>query len=528
VSDETPSTTPAPETPHVRAEPPRSRLVYALDIVLVRLRFIGLLIAVMLLAAYWDDMESHVERWFRPAAAAGPAGQSDIEYFCPMHPHVVRPEPGNCPICGMPLSKRKRGETVKLPEGVLTRVQFTPFRIAQGGIRTSPVEWKPLEREISTVGFVDYDERRLARITARFPGRVESLAVDFTGTRVEKGRPLATLYSPEVFAAEESLLAAVRGLAEARSAARPDERAVARSSELADAARSRLALWGLLPEQLEAIEKAGKSSPTVEVLAPLAGVVTRKSVVAGDYVAEGAALFDVADLSTVWIKARVYEDDLGIVAVGQKVTATASAYPGETFEGTVVFVDPFLDKATRTADLRIDLANEGGRLKPGMYVTAAVRVRFADVEPFRSMPRPAEGGKARVVYWCPMHPSHVQDAPGKCDECDGMDLQRKEVPAAGPDDVPALPETAVVDTGKRKVVYVESSEGVFDAREVVLGPRAGAFYPVVRGVEPGMRVATAGSFLIDAETRLNPAAAGSYFGASGTEKKPAAHEGHGR
>jgi predicted nucleic-acid-binding Zn-ribbon protein len=125
-----------------------------------------------------------------------------------------------------------------------------------------------------------------------------------------------------------------------------------------------------------------------------------------------------------------------------------------------------------------------------------------------------------------MHPEVVQDAPGKCPKCGGMELEKKEIPGASGKDVLVVPETAVVDTGKRKVVYVESSPGVFDAREVVLGPRAGVFYPVVRGVEAGMKVATAGSFLIDAETRLNPAAAGSYFGASGTEKKPAAHGDH--
>lgn len=516
--------------PDTKAEKSRSRLVWALDIVLVRLRFIGLLIIVMLLAAYWDDIKAHVERWLPHESAAGAAGASDIEFFCPMHPQIVRAEPGACPICGMPLSKRKKGETAKLPEGVLTRVQFTPYRIAQGGIRTSPAEWRTLEREIETVGFVDYDERKLARIAARFPGRVESLAVDFTGTSVERGKPLATIYSPEVFAAEETYLAAARGVREAESASHPDAPAIERARSLASAARARLTLWGLLPEQLDALEKSGKAAPTVDVLAPIAGIVTKKAVVAGDYVAEGAALFDVADLSDVWIKARVYEDDLGVVATGQRVVATATAYPAETFEGTVAFVDPFLDRATRTADLRIELANQGGRLKPGMYVAATVRVPLADVEPFKSMPRPASDGKTRVVYWCPMHPEVQQDTPGKCEKCGGMALEKKEIPAVGAKDVLAVPETAVVDTGKRKVVYVESAPGVFDAHEVVLGPRAGVFYPVVSGIDAGMRVATAGSFLIDAETRLNPAAAGSYFGASGTTEgtKPAGHEGHGK
>lgn len=503
-----------------QAKKPKSRLVYAIDIVLVRLRFIGLLVVVMLLAAYWDDLKAHVERWLPHEKTSIAAGEVGIEFFCPMHPQIIRAEPGNCPICGMPLSKRKKGEASKLPEGVTARVQFSPFRIAQGGIRTSAVEWKPLEREIETVGFVDYDERKLARITARFPGRVEALAVDFTGTSVERGKPLATLYSPEVYAAEESLVTAARGLHDAESAATPDAHAVERDRTLVDAARSRLTLWGLWPEQVEAIEKSGKASPTVDVLAPLAGIVTKKTVVAGDYVAEGAALFDVADLSTVWVKARVYEDDLGVVAVGQKVSATASAYPGETFEGTVVFVDPFLDRATRTADLRVDLPNPGGRLKPGMYVAATVRVAFADVEPFRSMPRPLASDKTRVIWTCPMHPQIVRDAAGDCPIC-GMHLVKKEVPAVGPKDVLAVPETAVVDTGKRKIVYVESSPGVFDAHEVVLGPRAGIDYPVVKGLDAGMRVATAGSFLIDAETRLNPAAAGSYFGASAAPEKPA-------
>ncbi|MGH7163027.1 MAG: efflux RND transporter periplasmic adaptor subunit, partial [Planctomycetota bacterium] len=322
------------------------RFLYALRIASVRLRFIGLLVAVILVTAYWDSTVARVERLFRPAARRAAAGERGVEHFCPMHPRIVQPEPGKCPICGMPLSKRTKGAETGLPEGVLARVQLSPFRVAQAGIRTSVVDWRPLEREVTTVGFVEYDERRLAKITARFPGRVESLAVDFTGVTVEKGKPLAVFYSPEMYAAQESLFAALRGNAAGDGA-----------RSLVDAARSRLLLWGLSPEQVEAIEREGIARPTVAILAPLSGIVTRKAVVVGDYGMEGSPLFEVADLSTVWLKARVYEDDLGLVSGGRRVSATTSAYPGETFEGTVAFVDPFLDRRTRTADVRADLPN---------------------------------------------------------------------------------------------------------------------------------------------------------------------------
>jgi Cu(I)/Ag(I) efflux system membrane fusion protein len=478
----------------------------------------------MRVAATWDDLQARFERLTHPKRDAD-AAASDVEYFCPMHPHVVRGEPGTCPICGMPLSKRKRGEKSSLPDGVLARVQFSPFRVAQAGIRTSVVGWKPLVRDVTTVGFVEVDERKTARIAARFAGRVESLAVDFTGIQVERGKPLASIYSPELFAAQETLLASVRALREAEGRG-ADAAATERARALADAARSRLALWGLQPEQVAEIERSGRAEPTVAILAPLSGVVTKKAVVVGDYVTEGTALFDVADLSAVWVKARVYEDDLGVVRPGQEVRATASAWPGEEFAGKVAFVDPILDRTTRTADLRADLPNEGGRLRPGMYVSATIRVPVAALEPFASSPKPPSS-PPRTVWWCPMHEDVVQDQPGECGKCGGMKLVEKKIPGGpGPEDVLSVPETAVVDTGRRRIVYVESSPGVFDAHEVVLGPRAGTDFPVVKGLEPGARVATAGAFLVDAETRLNPAAAGSYFGASGAPGT--GHEGHGK
>lgn len=477
-----------------------SAIASAIRILTVRLRFIGLLVAVMLVAAWWNDVVAIVERRFHRTSESSSADTSDVEWFCPMDPQVVRDESGKCPICAMPLSRRRKAEATALPDGVLARVTLSPYRVAQAGVRTSPAEWRPLEREVATVGFLEFDERRLSRIAARYPGRVTYVSPDVvTGAAVTKGQPVLTLWSPELFSAEAAFVTAQRD---------------APGSSAAVSARRKLENWGLTAEQIDEIARAGQAFETVNVLAPATGVITRRSVVAGDYVQEGTALFDVADLSSVWLLARVYEEDLPLVVPGRRVTATTTAWRDQPVEGTIAFVDPVVDRASRTVGVRVELPNPDGRLRPGMFVTATVRVPLADIEPWRSAPRPAAGA-ARTVYVCPMH-DVVRDAPGECEKCGGMKLIARELPAGpGPGDVLAVPETAVVDTGARRIVYVESSAGVFDAHEVVLGPRAGAFFPVIRGVAPGARVATAGSFLLDAETRLDPAAAGTYFGATG-------------
>ena len=534
--------------------PPKSRARFALDVALVRVRLLGLLVVVGLVAGQWDRIIAHWEKWTRPSAEHADA-VSAVEYFCPMHPRIVREEPGSCPICGMPLSRRVKGEAGDLPAGVLARVQLSPYRIAQGGVRTAAVEARALVREVSAVGFIEVDERREKRIAARIAGRVDGVSVDFTGIRVAEGDPLLSLYSPELLATQEALLASARSLAAVRESGAGGE-GLDRAERVLASARDRLILWGLAPDQVASVLASGRIQDLMTIRSPLAGTVLEKKVVVGQYVMEGDDLYRVADLAKVWMRARVFPSDLPLARIGAPVEAAAEGHPGEIFHGTVAFVDAVVDPATRSVGVRVDLDNPGGRLLPGMYVTARIRVPVAETEPFASraaVEGPPTAAPGASLWTCPMHPEVVAAEPGKCPRC-GMDLVKREmgpgealqwwcpmhpevtadhageecaqcggmelVPriatsiAAGT--VPAVPEPAVVDTGTRKVVYRESSPGVFDAVEVVLGPRADGWYPVISGVAVGDRVVAAGAFLVDAETRLNPSAAAAYFGASGS------------
>jgi Cu(I)/Ag(I) efflux system membrane fusion protein len=472
-----------------------SRLWIALKILNVRLRFILLMVVTGLIAANWDAITAHWERWTRPHPVAVEAAA--IEYYCPMHPSVVRGVPGNCPICGMPLSRREKGEAAALPEGVLARVQLTPYRISLAGVATSEVGYRALDRAIRVAGTISADEGRVASISARFGGRIEKLVVDFTGATLRQGDPLAEIYSPELIATEQEYLNALR---------QPQ----ARKAGLADAARTRLRLWGVDEDQLADLERRGEPARTFVLRAPIDGVVTRKGVQLGQYVAEGTELYAVTDLSRVWANAFVYENDLAGVRVGQPVEITSRALPDRRFGGRVAFVAPTLDPPSRTVQVRVDIPNPDRMLRPGMYVDVRILLESAGAA--------AGTAAATATYICPMDPEVSSDKPGTCPIC-LMKLERVETPAAGGGTL-VVPESAVVDNGTRRVVYREAEPGVFDAIAIELGPAADGYYPVLSGLVAGDRVVTQGAFLVDAEVRLNPAAAGSYFGASGTQGAP--------
>jgi Cu(I)/Ag(I) efflux system membrane fusion protein len=460
---------------------------------LARLRFIAVLALVGLVILKWETLNAYYEKWTRPAATAA-AAAAGTEYYCPMHPQVVRDHHDKCPICGMPLSQRKKRDAVEgegLPPGVITRVQLTPYRMALAGIQTSQVGYRPLVKEIRTVGSVEFDERKLRRITARVTGksRIDKLHVNVTGQLVRQGDPLAELYSPD-------LVVTIRELLEARRAG---------SAELERMARGRLRLWGLADDQVADIVKTGRPVTHVTIRSPMTGHVLRKYQVEGEYVEEGARLYDLADLSTVWIEAQVYEDELGFIHEGQEVSATVEkAFPSRVFHGTVAFIHPHLDAATRTLRVRFDVPNPDHALRPGMYATVRLEAPAARLITFSTALR--EDWRTATAL-APL----AEPAPGLRPLLEAA--VRQALLDLGL--VRAVPESAVIDTGSHRFVYRQAWPGTYDCVEAQLGPRAGDFYAVVRGLEAGDRVVTAGSFLVDAETRLTGGLASTYFGASG-------------
>jgi Cu(I)/Ag(I) efflux system membrane fusion protein len=503
---------------------------FAWRLVEVRLRFIGILVVIGLLFAYWDTLLNHWDKWTRPSTASV-ALDDDTEFFCPMDPQVVRDslEPNGeipkCPICGMPLSKRKKGEAPELPPGVVGRVQLSPERVQMAGIATVPVSYRPLQRELRTVGYVTYDESRLSQIVTRVSGYIEKLHVDRTFATVSAGEPLAEIYSPDLYKAAQELVLLSSN----------------RVGNLLSDGREKLRLLGISDAEIDAILKSGRATPRLTIRSPQRGHVIRKSVVEGSSVQEGEVLFEVADLTSVWIEAEVYEKDISLLREGQLVETTVEAYPGRVFKGKVSLIHPHLERATRTNRVRFELENPNHELRPGMYATVRMTTPIAHLEPFaseiaRRRQRPMTDDPESWIAWqqkCPvtnlklgsMGPPQPIKLGSEtvylcCKACEGkikthaaQYLQELAPPPL--DAVVAVPQESVIDTGSHKVVYVERESGLYEGVEVVLGPRSGEYYSVLSGLAPGERVAAAGAFLIDAETRLNPAAASTYFGASG-------------
>jgi Cu(I)/Ag(I) efflux system membrane fusion protein len=373
------------------------------------------------------------------------AGPRILYYRSPMDPKVTSPTPAKDAM-GMDFVPVYEGEADASPVQGRATVVLSPVRRQLLGVRSEPVRRVPLDRTIRTVGRVAVDERRVHHVHTKFEGYVEQLYVDFTGKPVKAGEPLLSIYSPELVATQQEYLLAWR----AQSELAQGEGAVARGgADLLSAARQRLLLWDVSPADIERLEKSGEVRRTLDLHAEQGGYVVRKAAFHGMRVTPMDALYDIADLSRLWILTDVYEHDLAAVRPGMQADVTVPYLPGRSFAGPVSFVAPTLDEKTRTVKVRVEVDNRGDALKPDMYADVFLR---ADLGP-------------------------------------GL----------------AVEESAVIDAGDRRLVFLDRGEGRYEPREVTLGLKAGRFYQVLAGLAEGDRVVTSANFLLDSESSLRAA-----------------------
>jgi len=415
-------------------------------------------------------------------------------WTCSMHPNVQLPESGQCPICFMDLIPLESGSSSLQPN----QLSMSESAMKLANIETIPASMGIAELEIHLSGKVEYDESRIGNITAWVPGRLERMFVDYTGISVKKGDHMMELYSPELYTAQEELIQARKLFDSNKGQSVIGKKTIKATLQ---ASREKLRLMGLLDEQIQKIEESDSPSNLTTVYSPMSGVVIQKNGVEGAYVKTGTNIYTIADLSRVWVIFDAYESDLPWLAFGQKVTFSAEAIPGETFEGRVAFIDPVLDAKTRTVKVRMNVLNPNGMIKPGMFVHGTIH---ATLDGDGKAINPELANK----WICPMHPEVIRELTGQCDVC-GMDLVKSE--SLGIVHKPhhqlenlLIPASAVLKTGNRAIVYVKISgeEPTFEGREVVLGSRVGDKYIVKSGLKEGELVVKKGNFKIDSAMQI--------------------------
>ena len=361
----------------------------------------------------------------------------DVVWTCSMHPQIRSDKPGLCPLCAMdltPLRSSGGGDDLVHPDAI----QISQDAIALANIQTTTVSRQQPVKDILLYGTIQVDERLTQSQTSHINGRIEKLLVNFTGETVREGQTIALVYSPDLMNAQQELIEASK-----MESIQP---------ALLQAAKEKLKLWKVTDEQIDEFLKSGTTSPVVEIKANTNGVVVSKNVSQGDYINQGSSLMDVANLSQVWAMFDAYEVDLPFLKVGDKIEFTLQAVPGKIFSGQISFIDPLLDKDSRTTKVRVVTSNQGMQLKPEMYASAKVAASLRQFD--------------------------------------------NEI---------VIPKSAVLWTGKRSIVYVKQPDTdipAFMLREVDLGPALDGAYVVLSGIEDGEELATNGAFTIDATAQL--------------------------
>lgn len=385
-------------------------------------------------------------------------GHSKLEHkvqlwTCSMHPFIIKDKPGLCPICGMELIKKIDSPPIpgveQTPEQkqqaeMLGHVSMSANQQIMANVATVAAVQSVINKEINAVGIVQYDQSRQSKVTAWIAGRIDKLHVSTVGTYVTKNKPVAEIYSPDLLATQQEYLLAVKSREQLKKSPIPS---ISENGEgLVSSAKQRLMLFGVKESQISDLEKAGKPNIRLPIFTPLSGIVIEKLVQEGQYVNVGDLLFNIADLSYVWVEIELYENEFTNIRLGQRVDIASQSYPGKTFSGNISFIYPFLDPKSRTVKARVEMANKGMELKPDMFVKAIIKLPL---------------GSAIIV-----------------------------------------PVTAVLDSGKRQTVWVESQPGMFEPREVQVGERTDDKIQILSGLKAGDMVAVSGAYLIDSESQL--------------------------
>jgi membrane fusion protein, copper/silver efflux system len=336
---------------------------------------------------------------------------------------------------------------VKMSEIPANTVVVSPERQQISGVRLGRVEYRNLEKVIRAVGRLEFDEKKISTVNPKIGGWIEELYVDYTGKMVRKGQPLLSIYSPELVSTQQELLLALK--AKEILSKSPITDVAAGGESLLEAARKRLLLWDISPKQIEVLENSGEIKKTLVLYASGDGFVLEKMAFKGMSIMPGTALFKIGDLSTIWLIADIYEYELPFIQVGQKAVITLTSFPGESFEGGMTYIYPYLDPKTRTAKIRFDLPNPEFKLKPEMWANVELKIPL---------------GRKLVV-----------------------------------------PEEAVIDSGTMQMVFVDRGQGHFESRHIQVGSKVQGYYEVISGLKQGERVVASANFLIDSESQLKGA-----------------------